>query len=483
MAPSCRSGNNDNNNNENPDIAAIIAQQLQTILLQVVTQVTNNVNNANNGNRRKWKWSEQRMHFQGILSFVIPRSMMERVFHELDKLVSHLVTPESSRIKRYIAGLTPEVRGMLRATQPTTIHNAILRAGILTGEAIQLWNLTKKLGHFARDYRAPVRQVAPVNAVRMSNNSRVCYECIVNPGYVIEVADGKKVEVDRIIRECKLELESSLFSINLIALGHGSFDMIVEWIVFPHKAVIALKSAKEDEPKLSDIYVVREFEDVFAEDLREKLYAHVLQCESGCKSAALLGHVKNQKYVWGVEQEEAFQTLKNNLCNAPILMLPDGVEDFIAGMREKIQVSQSEALKQENILMENLHGLDQQMEKKEGESLYFNRPYIGSISRSREPIIMDEAYILSTLCILEADKMYYDLSDYDIGAVIKRDIANLMSKSGHDTIWVIVDRLTKSAHFLAIREDYSTKRLAKICIDEIVTRHGVPVSIISDIDG
>ncbi|GJZ55195.1 putative reverse transcriptase domain-containing protein [Tanacetum coccineum] len=38
---------------------------------------------------------------------------------------------------------------------------------------------------------------------------------------------------------------------------------------------------------------------------------------------------KNQKYVWGVEQEEAFQTLKNNLCDAPILSLPDGVEDFV----------------------------------------------------------------------------------------------------------------------------------------------------------
>nr|GFB81088.1 retrotransposon protein, putative, Ty3-gypsy subclass [Tanacetum cinerariifolium] len=38
---------------------------------------------------------------------------------------------------------------------------------------------------------------------------------------------------------------------------------------------------------------------------------------------------KNQKYVWGMEHEEAFQTLKNNLCDAPILTLPDGVEDFV----------------------------------------------------------------------------------------------------------------------------------------------------------
>ncbi|GJX54974.1 integrase, catalytic region, zinc finger, CCHC-type containing protein [Tanacetum coccineum] len=50
---------------------------------------------------------------------------------------------------------------------------------------------------------------------------------IVNPGYVIEVADGKKVEVDRIIRDCKLELRNSLFIIDLISLGHGSFDVIV----------------------------------------------------------------------------------------------------------------------------------------------------------------------------------------------------------------------------------------------------------------
>nr|GEU86331.1 putative reverse transcriptase domain-containing protein [Tanacetum cinerariifolium] len=38
---------------------------------------------------------------------------------------------------------------------------------------------------------------------------------------------------------------------------------------------------------------------------------------------------KDQKYEWGVEQEEAFQTLKDNLCNAPILSLPDGSEDFV----------------------------------------------------------------------------------------------------------------------------------------------------------
>ncbi|KAJ0580735.1 putative nucleotidyltransferase, Ribonuclease H [Helianthus annuus] len=54
---------------------------------------------------------------------------------------------------------------------------------------------------------------------------------------------------------------------------------------------------------------------------------------------------------------------------------------------------------------------------------------------------------------------------------------------GHDMIWVIVDRLTKSAHFLPIREKDSTAKLAEIYLNEIVARHGVPISIISDRDG
>nr|GEW47782.1 putative reverse transcriptase domain-containing protein [Tanacetum cinerariifolium] len=106
-----------------------------------------------------------------------------------------------------------------------------------------------------------------------------------------------------------------------------------------------------------------------------------------------------------------------------------------SGIRGMIIATQGEAFKQENILAKRLHGLDQQMERRENGSLYF----------------LDHIWV--------------------------------PSKNGHDTIWVIVDRLTKSAYFLAIKEDYSTERLARIYIDEIVTRHGVPVSIISDRDG
>ncbi|GJZ28938.1 putative reverse transcriptase domain-containing protein [Tanacetum coccineum] len=52
-----------------------------------------------------------------------------------------------------------------------------------------------------------------------------------------------------------------------------------------------------------------------------------------------------------------------------------------------------------------------------------------------------------------------------------------------DTIWVIVDRLTKSAHFLPIRENDPLDKLARLYLNRIVARYGIPASIICDHDG
>ncbi|GJT98616.1 reverse transcriptase domain-containing protein [Tanacetum coccineum] len=56
------------------------------------------------------------------------------------------------------------------------------------------------------------------------------------------------------------------------------------------------------------------------------------------------------------------------------------------------------------------------------------------------------------------------------------------TSSGHDTSWVIVDRLTKSANFIPTRATYSMETLTRLYIKEIVSRHGVPISIILDRD-
>nr|GEW02276.1 hypothetical protein [Tanacetum cinerariifolium] len=79
----------------------------------------------------------------------------------------------------------------------------------------------------------------------------------------------------------------------------------------------------------------------------ERLYAKFFKCEFWLQEVHFLGHVvnhncihvdpskikaltrKNKKYEWGAEQEEAFQTLKDNLCNTPIPSLSGGIEDFV----------------------------------------------------------------------------------------------------------------------------------------------------------
>ncbi|GJV73101.1 putative reverse transcriptase domain-containing protein [Tanacetum coccineum] len=289
-------------------------------------------------------------------------------FHVLAKLVPHLVTPESSRIKR-VGILTDEAVNYGTLTKGNEKRKGVEEAGKSGG----LWRdskkekvgtdhadcitTVKKPDHFAKDCRASFKQVAHVNAVRMGYNQRVCYECgspdhlrntcpkmqcapgqagnplalegnrnarnngnpargrafntnavaalqdpniltstfslndhfaivlfnfgadfsfnstnfapllnvkpsFVNPGYVIEVADGKKVEVDRIIHNCKLELGNSLFTIKFNTVG--LWKLRWERTLGVSKA---LMNAKVDEPKLSDIPVVRDFANVFPEYL------------------------------------------------------------------------------------------------------------------------------------------------------------------------------------------------------------------------
>ncbi|GJV00355.1 putative reverse transcriptase domain-containing protein [Tanacetum coccineum] len=199
---------------------------------------------------------------------------------------------------------------------------------------------------------------------------------------------------------------------------------------------------------------------------------------------------------------------------------------------KQILEAQTEALKPENLTAEDVGGMLRQDLTKErlkpradGTLCLNNRSWLPCYGDLRT-LVMHESHKSKYSIHPGSDKMYQDLRQLYWWPNMKANIATYVSKcltcakvkaehqkpsgllvqpeipewkwekitmdfvtklpktaNGYDTIWVIVDRLTKSAHFLPMRENDPMEKLMKLYMKEVVTRHGVPVSIISDRDG
>nr|GEY70079.1 hypothetical protein [Tanacetum cinerariifolium] len=99
-------------------------------------------------------------------------------------------------------------------------------------------------------------------------------------------------------------------------------------------------------------------------------------------------------------------------------------------------------------------------------------------------VIMHESHKSKYSIHLGFDKMYHDIKKLYWWPNMKADITTYLPKTsqGYDTIWVAVDWLTKSAIFVPMRETVPMEKLARMYLTEVVTRHGIPVSIICDHD-
>nr|GEW68876.1 reverse transcriptase domain-containing protein [Tanacetum cinerariifolium] len=191
-----------------------------------------------------------------------------------------------------------------------------------------------------------------------------------------------------------------------------------------------------------------------------------------------------------------------------------------SSIKDRILTAQKEALDESA----GLHkGLDEMIKLRNVGALYYLDRIWVPLKGDVRTLIIDEAHKSKYSVHPKADKMYYDLKDRYWWPGMKKDIAVYVSKclnclkvkaehqklsgllqqhdiyewkwkgiamdfmtklhrtsSRHDTIWVIVDRFTKSAYFLPMRENYKMDRLARLYLNEIVSRHGVPILIISD---
>nr|GEZ15111.1 hypothetical protein [Tanacetum cinerariifolium] len=139
-----------------------------------------------------------------------------------------------------------------------------------------------------------------------------------------------------------------------------------------------------------------------------------------------------------------------------------------------------EAKKEKNYGTEDLGGMIKNLEPHaDGMLCLRNRSWIPCFGDSRT-LIMYESYKSKYSIHPGSDKMYQDLKKLYWWPNMKDEIATYVSQ---DAIWEIVDRLTKSIHFLPMKETNLMEKLTRQYLKEVVSRHGVPVLIISDRDG
>ncbi|GJY13998.1 putative reverse transcriptase domain-containing protein [Tanacetum coccineum] len=140
----------------------------------------------------------------------------------------------------------------------------------------------------------------------------------------------------------------------------------------------------------------------------------------------------------------------------------------------RILNAQVEARKEENYGTEDLHGMIKNLEPRaDGTLCLKNRSWIPLFGDLRA-LIMHESHKSKYSIHPGSDKMYQDLKKLYWWPNMKAEIATYVRK---------FDRLTKSAHFLPAKENDSMEKLTRQYLKEVVSRHGVPVSIISDRDG
>ncbi|KAL5752232.1 hypothetical protein ACOSQ2_022739 [Xanthoceras sorbifolium] len=217
------------------------------------------------------------------------------------------------------------------------------------------------------------------------------------------------------------------------------------------------------------------------------------------------------------------------VMNAHLSLMNDGA--IAAELRAKpsllhlIQEAQKNDMKMVSIINQIKEGKESEFRITEDDGFLYNgeRVCVPNDEDLKKSIV-DEAHSGSFAMHPGSTKMYQDLKTHYWWSGMKRDISDYVSRclvcqrvkahqipsgllqpiaipewkwdritmdfvaglpltrSKHDSIWVIVDRLTKSTHFLPVRTDYSLDKLAELYIREIVRLHGVPISIISDRD-
>ncbi|GJW73102.1 putative reverse transcriptase domain-containing protein [Tanacetum coccineum] len=410
-------------------------------------------------------------------------------FHELARLAPHLVTPKNKRIKRYIYGLAPQIRGMVAAMKPTLIQKAV------TGNAF-----ATTANPLRREYTGASPKCAKCNLHHSPETP--CHTCF-NYNSLRYLSKDCRV-VPKVVNPRSGGNRPNQVVVNNGGQGRGNNGNQARGRAF----MLGVEEARQDPnimtgmdwlPKhkaeiVCDEKVVRiplqkgKVLRVIRERLEEKFLRHVINSDGihvdpskieavknwdaprtpseVCSFLGLAGYyhrfIKNfskiaksltilthkcKTFDWGKEQELAFQILKDKLCNAPVLALGKVI---------------SYASRQLKIHEKNYTTYDLEL----GEVVFALKIWRHYLYGTKSVIYTDHKslqHIFNQKELNMHQRRWIELfSDYDC------EIRYYPGKAN-----VVADALSRK------ERDYKMDRLARLYLNEIVPRHGVPISIIS----
>nr|GEW01965.1 hypothetical protein [Tanacetum cinerariifolium] len=429
-------------------------------------------------------------------------------FHELARLVPHLVTPKNRRIERYVYGLDPQIEGRVATTKLMTIQKAVQTAGTLTDKAIRNGSLKKNLEkrwngrepsrdrnvkddnkrtrtgnafattansvrreytgaapkHLAKDCKVVPRMVNPVNTRNPTAADGACFEyggtdhfntaCPRSweqrqPGTWKGIYAGSRLTMTQTSLQLRVHEDDIPKTTFKTRYEHFKSTMM------PFGLTNAPATWEERKMHLGLVLELLK---------KEKLYAKFSKCKFSLQEVQFLGHVINglagyyRRFIENFSMIAKSLTILTQKCktfNWGCVLMQRGKAIAYASRQLKIlKKNYTTQLGEANVVVDALSRKDGVKPKR-----------IRGTNMTLQSSIKDKILSAQKDAFDEPTKMQRVLDDWPSGLLHQPEIPKRKweriamdfgmklprTSSGHDAIWVIVDRLTKSAHFLPIR--------------------------------